>query len=94
MSRRHDEVEDIDEQELVAAMQDGESQAVPDVEQEFEEILANSSNLQKKFDATQLYLTEIGFSPLLTAEEEVTFARLARKGDQQARCRMIESNLR
>ena len=94
MSRRHDEVEDIDEQELVAAMQDGESQAVPDVEQEFEEILANSSNLQKKFDATQLYLTEIGFSPLFTAEEEVTFARLARKGDQQARCRMIESNLR
>jgi RNA polymerase nonessential primary-like sigma factor len=91
---RHDEVEDIDEQELIAAMQGGAAQSAPDAEKEFEEILANSSQAKKEFDATQLYLTEIGFSPLLTAEEEVTFARLARKGDKQARCRMIESNLR
>lgn len=46
------------------------------------------------FDATQLYLSEIGFSPLLSQEEEVFFARKARKGDAQARKRMIESNLR
>ncbi|WP_269618439.1 RNA polymerase sigma factor RpoS [Zhongshania sp. BJYM1] len=45
-------------------------------------------------DATQMYLSEIGFSPLLTAEEEVHFARLARKGDEAGRKRMIESNLR
>lgn len=45
-------------------------------------------------DATQLYLGEIGFSPLLTAEEEVHFSRLALKGDEAARKRMIESNLR
>ncbi len=45
-------------------------------------------------DATRLYLSEIGFSPLLSAEEEVYFSRLARKGDQAARRRMIESNLR
>lgn len=45
-------------------------------------------------DATQMYLSEIGFSPLLTAEEEVHFARLARKGDDAGRKRMIESNLR
>lgn len=43
---------------------------------------------------TQLYLNEIGFSPLLTAEEEVYFARRIAKGDQDARKRMIESNLR
>ncbi|CED72209.1 RNA polymerase sigma factor RpoS [Aliivibrio wodanis] len=49
---------------------------------------------QKVMDATQLYLGEIGFSPLLTAEEEVYFSRLALKGDQAARSRMIESNLR
>ena len=49
---------------------------------------------QKTLDATQIYLGEIGFSPLLTAEEEVYFARLALKGDQAARKRMIESNLR
>ena len=45
-------------------------------------------------DATQLYLSEIGAAPLLTAEEEVYFARKAQKGDLPSRQRMIESNLR
>ncbi|UCC56354.1 MAG: RNA polymerase sigma factor RpoS [Gammaproteobacteria bacterium] len=45
-------------------------------------------------DPTRLYLSEIGASQLLTAEEEVHFARLAQKGDEEARKRMIESNLR
>jgi len=49
---------------------------------------------QGELDATRLYLVDIGFSPLLTAEEEVYFARLALKGDEAARKRMIESNLR
>jgi RNA polymerase nonessential primary-like sigma factor len=49
---------------------------------------------EKSFDATQLYLNEIGFSPLLSAEEEVYFARKALKGEEAARQRMIESNLR
>ncbi|SFN58616.1 RNA polymerase sigma factor RpoS [Xenorhabdus japonica] len=49
---------------------------------------------QRVLDATQLYLGEIGFSPLLTAEEEVLFARRALRGDIAARQRMIESNLR
>ena len=49
---------------------------------------------QGDLDATRMYLSEIGFSPLLTAEEEVYFARKARKGDEAARKRMIESNLR
>lgn len=49
---------------------------------------------QKNLDATQLYLNEIGFSPLLSAEEEVFFARKALKGEEAARKRMIESNLR
>ncbi len=45
-------------------------------------------------DATRLYLKEIGFSPLLTAQEEVYYARRSQKGDAAARKRMIESNLR
>lgn len=48
----------------------------------------------KSLDATQIYLSEIGFSPLLTAEEEVLYARRALRGDAAARKRMIESNLR
>lgn len=45
-------------------------------------------------DATALYLKEIGFSALLTADEEKQLARQIRRGDEQARARMIESNLR
>ncbi len=46
------------------------------------------------FDATRLYLNEIGESKLLTAEEEIHFSRLAQGGDNAARSRMIVSNLR
>ena len=45
-------------------------------------------------DATQIYLGEIGFSSLLSAEEEVHLARLAQTGDLAARNHMIECNLR
>ena len=45
-------------------------------------------------DPTRLYLNEIGASPLLSAAEEVKYARLAQQGDEAARKRMIESNLR
>ncbi len=45
-------------------------------------------------DSTQLYLREIGIAPLLSAAEEKSFARQALRGDESARQRMIESNLR
>ena len=56
-----------------------------------------SQNNQKtggSSDPTRLYLSEIGISPLLTADEEKDFARKAQAGDESARQRMIESNLR
>ena len=49
---------------------------------------------RKELDATRLYLREIEGSPLLTAEEEVYYSRLALKGDMKARSKMIECNLR
>ena len=54
----------------------------------------NQEEVSKTLDATQLYLSEIGYSPLLTAEEEVYFARRALKGCEASRKRMIVSNLR
>jgi len=54
---------------------------------------AVSSDL-KTMDATQLYLGEIGYSPLLTAPEEIYYARRSLRGDDVSRKRMIESNLR
>jgi RNA polymerase nonessential primary-like sigma factor len=53
-----------------------------------------SAEQPKSLDATQIYLSEIGFSPLLSAEEEVFFSRKSLKGCEASRKRMIESNLR
>lgn len=54
----------------------------------------NYQDAKLEMDPTQIYLKEIGFAPLLTAEEEIHYARLAQKGDEVGRNRMIESNLR
>ena len=45
-------------------------------------------------DATSRYLNEIGLSKLLSAAEEKKYARRIRNGDELARHRMIECNLR
>ncbi len=45
-------------------------------------------------DPTQIYLREIGASPLLSAVEEIHYARLSLKGDLKARNHMIQCNLR
>ncbi len=59
-----------------------------------EDVFSVQAGTQKTLDATQIYLNEIGFSPLLTPEEEVYYARRALRGHEDARKRMIESNLR
>lgn len=45
-------------------------------------------------DTTQHYLNQIGLRPLLTAEEEIRYATLAKQGNFNARQKMIEHNLR
>ena len=61
----------------------------------FDRAKANTvRKIEKSLDATQLYLNEIGYSPLLSADEEKHFSRLALAGDEAGRRRMIESNLR
>jgi RNA polymerase nonessential primary-like sigma factor len=62
--------------------------------EEKEESWEAGSIPDSQLDATRLYLSEIGFSPLLTAQEEVTLARALQAGDEASRKRMIESNLR
>ena len=96
-----DEVVDFKEAELTedVAMLDDDV-AEPDLanlateEESTPDDVFTRDDSQRAMDATQIYLGEIGFSPLLSAEEEVYFSRLALKGDAAARKRMIESNLR
>ncbi|WP_293776808.1 RNA polymerase sigma factor RpoS [uncultured Oxalicibacterium sp.] len=45
-------------------------------------------------DTTQHYLNQIGSRPLLTVEQEVHYATLAKQGDFAGRQKMIEHNLR
>ena len=82
-----------------ADVADDEVEAASEQEEGFELERPDYSRLRKEYpdremDATRLYLSEIGFSPLLTAEQEVYFARRSQRGDEDARKRMIESNLR
>ncbi len=81
-----DSVDEPSEEALSA-----EEDEAPAREEEYE---LHDEHFSKTMDATQIYLSEIGYSPLLSAKEEVMYAKLALKGDKNARRIMIESNLR
>lgn len=54
----------------------------------------DNNNFYTDSDSVNVYLREIGSLPLLKAEEEKTIAIAAKKGDEKARKKLIESNLR
>jgi RNA polymerase nonessential primary-like sigma factor len=93
-------IDDLADDEVMLSEGDStESEGIDDAkttEEDIHDVLKMKSPEpgDAQMDATRLYLNEIGISKLLTAEEEVYYARLAQKGDQAARQRMIESNLR
>jgi RNA polymerase nonessential primary-like sigma factor len=77
--------DELDESDI---FEDLETDDEPDLVQQLD-------NLDEgDLDATRLYLKEIGYYTLLTPAEEIEYARRALQGDEAARNRMIESNLR
>ncbi|QCZ94656.1 RNA polymerase sigma factor RpoS [Salinimonas iocasae] len=82
--------EDIDEMDDIVV----QDEMLDTSDDDSNDVFITQEETSKNLDATQLYLGEIGFSPLLTAEEEVHFARRALKGCEASRKRMIVSNLR
>jgi RNA polymerase nonessential primary-like sigma factor len=94
MSQEKVELVDVEVLDDVEALIEFEDNKADKEDTELEDILVKQDEITKNLDATQLYLGEIGFSPLLTAEEEVYFSRKALKGHEASRKRMIVSNLR
>lgn len=90
------ETEEDIEPDVAADPIEPDIEAAPDFNdrEAFPSYQSHGKRMARAMDATQIYLNEIGFSPLLSAEDEVYYARLALKGDEPARKRMIESNLR
>jgi RNA polymerase nonessential primary-like sigma factor len=102
VSKKKSDVNEIpDDTEITEDLLEEEEDAVNDAVAEeivIEAAVAaeekQAATLTKSADPTQIYLGEIGFSPLLTSEEEVYYSRLVQQGDKKARAKMIESNLR
>ena len=91
----HDTLDDLvlDDEPTTEALRDDDDGGTTLDDEDVQKFLPGEV-AQGDVDATRLYLNEIGFSPLLTAAEEVHYARRALRGDAAARKRMIESNLR
>ena len=74
-----------------------DDEALPALEEVTEEEIADTDALVDTFstdDPVRMYLKEIGKVPLLTPEEEQELARRMADGDEEAKRRMAEANLR
>jgi RNA polymerase primary sigma factor len=83
--------EEVDEEEFEPGMGEELFDEEEEEEEEAEEPAAYPDEAQ---DAIKLYLKEIRVSNLLSFEEEQELAHRVEKGDEEARARMIEANLR
>ncbi len=78
---------EVRESKSLLTMPTGEASATPVKEDEAE--LRDISD-----DSVRMYLREIGQYPLLSSDEEVRLAKRIAKGDQNAKMRLAQANLR
>ncbi|MDE3191726.1 MAG: sigma-70 family RNA polymerase sigma factor, partial [Acidobacteriota bacterium] len=90
---------ELDDDEVAAIYEELEARGIDliddcSVEDDEEAHYAPDEVAAMTTDSLQLFLNEAGRYPLLTAAEEVELAKKIERGDQQAKDRMINSNLR
>ncbi len=88
------ETSDVDHAVDSKASSDAKTDSKPEKKKPEKKKYAAGNVSDGQMDATRLYLGEIGFTSLLTADEEKYYSRLALSGDESGRKKMIECNLR
>lgn len=73
---------EMDEEEVAKLLEENENSGIEDTTRAYLE------------DAVRIYLKEIGSVPLLSPEEEIELAKRIEEGDEEARKRLTEANLR